>query len=136
MIAPRIAFVLLLLNMSFFMRSQGEQAERLAPENLTVEMYKKIVSRTDKVVLVNFSADWCVVCKRQAPVLDAISKKYGSKLLLVEVDMDNNRDIAAYFEVDGLPFHMIYKKGGMAWNWTGFLSEQQLTERLGLYIYP
>ena len=39
-------------------------------ENLSIEEFNKKVNNKNKLVLVNFSADWCIVCKKQKPILD------------------------------------------------------------------
>ncbi len=57
-----------------FIFSQSQIADSLAtyPLNMTVLEFKERTSIKDKLVLVNFAADWCVMCKKQKPVLDQI----------------------------------------------------------------
>jgi thiol-disulfide isomerase/thioredoxin len=41
-----------------------------------------------KVVLVDFWASWCLPCAKSFPVLDELQKKYGDKLVIVAVNVD------------------------------------------------
>ena len=41
-----------------------------------------------KVVLVDFWASWCLPCAKSFPVLDELQKKYGDKLVIVAVSVD------------------------------------------------
>src|SRR5438045_861696 len=98
-------FFLLLV---FTARSQDSLGEKPSYKNLTVAQFNNFVNNKDKTVLVNFSADWCVVCKRQKPILDELSAIHKNDLLLLEIDMEENPLIAEFFEVDGLPINLIY----------------------------
>jgi len=95
-------------------------------KNLTVEQFNKLIINNDKAVLVNFSADWCVVCKREKPILDQLRAGHPTDLILLEIDMEENPLIAEYFEIDGLPVTIAYDKGVMTWNKMGFQTLQDL----------
>jgi len=41
-----------------------------------------------KVVLVDFWASWCLPCAKSFPALDELQKKYGDKLVIVAVNVD------------------------------------------------
>ena len=41
-----------------------------------------------KVVIVDFWASWCVPCAKSFPVLDELQKKYGDKLVVLAVNVD------------------------------------------------
>jgi thioredoxin 1 len=107
--------------------------ENRRPMALTVEQYKAKTNVKDKLVLVNFSADWCVVCKRQKPILDEIYAENKERLEMIELDMEHNPLIAEYFEVDGLPVNILYRKGEMVWNRMGFMNKKQLMELIKSY---
>jgi thioredoxin 1 len=99
-------------------------------ENLNMQQFNHLVQRADKPVLVNFSADWCIVCKRQEPILQQLVKRHKDEFEMIEIDMEQNPEIAKYFEVDGLPVHMIYRKGTMSWNRVGFQTFTELETQI------
>lgn len=41
-----------------------------------------------KIVLVDFWASWCLPCAESFPVLDELQKKYGDKLVVLAVNVD------------------------------------------------
>lgn len=105
--------------------AKAQQDSLGKPINLTVEQYTKLTSRTDKLVLVNLQADWCVVCKREKPLLQQIVKD-NANVVLIEVDMDDNPLIAQHFEVDGLPVNLLYRGGHLIWNRMGLISKDEI----------
>jgi thioredoxin 1 len=127
----RYYLIVLFCTIAFSFIGQEEEAKEF--KNLSVDEYLKLSGGANSLVLVNFSADWCVVCKRQKPILDQLKKEQRSQFVLVEIDMEQNPLIAEHFEVDGLPVNIIYKNGVMVWNRIGFQTKQQLEEMLKAY---
>ncbi len=44
-----------------------------------------------KVVLVDFWASWCLPCAKSFPVLDELQKKYGDRVVIVGVNVDEKK---------------------------------------------
>lgn len=102
------------------------------PVGMTINEFKDVTNNKDKLVLINFSADWCVVCKKQKPILDQIRCENKDKVEVVIIDMDDNPLIAEYFNVDGLPISLIYKKGEMLWDRMGLQQKNELLQVIKL----
>ena len=47
---------------------------------LNLNNFKDEINNTDKIVLIDFYADWCGPCKMLAPVIKEISEKYKDKI--------------------------------------------------------
>ncbi len=103
------------------------------PTGLTVEQFNKRISTSNKLVLVYFKADWCVVCKKQRPLLDDVVKENKDKVELLPIDMEDNPKIAAYFEVDGLPVTILYKNGKIVWDRMGLTEKKELLEQIHFF---
>ncbi len=99
-------------------------------ENLSIEEFNKKVNNKNKLVLVNFSADWCIVCKKQKPILDEMKVEKKNILEIMYLDMEKNPLIAEYFEVDGLPVNLLYDKGKIIWSREGIVSKIEMLELL------
>ena len=57
-----------------------------------------------KLVLVDFWAEWCGPCKQLSPVIEKIAAEYADRgVLLVKVNVDENRFIASQFRVQSIP---------------------------------
>ena len=66
----------------------------------------------NKPAIVDFYADWCGPCKRVAPILEKLAKKYGKKIVIYKVNTDHNKNVAGYFGIRSIPsFLFIPMKG-------------------------
>ena len=62
-------------------------------------------------VLLDFTATWCPPCKEMKPFIHDVEKAYGDRLKVVEVDVDENTYLPAFFQVDGIPRLIVIKNG-------------------------
>jgi len=63
------------------------------------------------ITLIDFWAPWCGPCKAMAPVLEEIKKELGEKLIVEEINVDENQEKASQFNVMGIPTYVIMKDG-------------------------
>lgn len=102
---------------------------------ITLAEFNKIVSNQDTVVLVYCSAGWCGVCKKVKPIMDEIETYNPKKLKVLHVDADRDRELNEEFELNTLPFIMLYKKGDQKWVWTGIIDKQKLRSKIDPHLY-
>lgn len=100
--------------------------------------FEKKAVQSDKVVLVDFWAEWCPPCRAMAPVLEHLARKYDGKLDVVKVNIEESRDnamIANEHGVQGIPNMVVYKGGTLVKNLVGMrpapVLENELKEFLG-----
>ena len=60
-------------------------------------------------VLVDFWAEWCGPCKMIAPVLEQLATETQGKLKIVKLNVDENQQTAAQFEVLSIPTMILFK---------------------------
>ncbi len=64
-----------------------------------------------KVTVVFFYSPTCPYCRAYAPTFATIADEYGDKAAFVRVNVSRNPDIAAYYNVMGVPTTMIFVEG-------------------------
>lgn len=57
----------------------------------TNDVTRQLPIQTEKYVFVNFWATWCVPCLLNLKFIDQLPKKYGEKLLIYNISLDNNK---------------------------------------------
>lgn len=85
---------------------------------------------SDKLVLVDFYADWCVPCKKMKPYLDEISKEMADNVVLVRINADENKTICDDLKIDALPILQLYRNHKLKWNNTGFLDKDAIVKAI------
>lgn len=77
-------------------------------------------------VLVDFWAPWCGPCKSLGPLLEKLEHDYAGRWRLVKVNVDENPQLAAHFQVRSIPHVVAFASGRPVDQFTGVLPESQL----------
>lgn len=82
------------------------------------------------VSLIDFSANWCAPCKAQEPIIKNLVHKFKNRASIIEVDIDNNRDLATKFMVQSIPTLIIFKDGKEIKRFIGLQTENTISKSL------
>lgn len=85
---------------------------------------------SDKLVLVDFYADWCEPCKIMEPYLNEISITMSDRVLVVRINSDDNPQLCKELGIDALPVLQLYKNKTLTWNNTGYISKEDVLKKL------
>lgn len=103
------------------------------PSNKIIGMcsqeYNELLN-TDKIVLIDFYAEWCAPCKKMTPYLLKMQKEIADKVTIVRLNADENKTLISELKIDELPTLLIYKNNTILWKHSGFISEADLTKQL------
>lgn len=89
--------------------------------------------KTEKLVLIDFYADWCAPCKRMAPYLEEIKTGMADKVTVVRINADDNPALMKSMGIDALPELMIYKNGSPVWRNSGFIEKADVVAKLAAF---
>lgn len=79
--------------------------------NITRNNFEQEVLHSDKPVLIDFWASWCGPCRMLSPVISEIAEEYGDKVKVCKVNVDEEGDLAAAFNVMSIPMLVVMKDG-------------------------
>lgn len=81
---------------------------------LTKKEFEEKVLKSDKLVLVDFWAAWCMPCRAMAPALESVAKKMDKDVDIVKVNIEEspeNQQLAVQYGVQGIPNMQLFKGG-------------------------
>jgi thioredoxin 1 len=89
--------------------------------------FSEIINQ-NKPVLVDFFADWCGPCKMMSPILKEVKDALGETVSIIKINADNNKQLAAKYQVRGVPTLILFKEGSQVWRESGVLQKKELIE--------
>ncbi len=96
---------------------------------MSKQQFESLIN-SDKIVLVDFYAEWCPPCKKMKPYLDEISKDMADKVVVIRIDADNNQTICKELKIDALPVLKIYTAHKLTWTNTGYIDKEGVVKQL------
>ena len=102
-------------------------------EQKAVERFQKDVvgPSHDKLVILDFWAEWCGPCKALSPTLEKIAAEYADKgVILAKLNVDEERFIASQFQVQSIPTVYAIFQGQPIADLTNARTESQLRQVL------
>jgi thioredoxin 1 len=92
--------------------------------------FQELALDSDKVVLVDFWAEWCGPCRMVGPHVDALHTEYEGKAVVGKVNVDNNPETAAKYGVRSIPTILFMKNGEVVVKIVGASSKEALAAKI------
>ena len=96
------------------------------------DSFSKVVLEPSKTspVMVDFFATWCGPCKKLSPLLEEASNKHGFKLVVI--DVDKNNDLSSEYNITSIPHIFLFHKGSKVMDFKGY--DPSSLEKIIYYI--
>ena len=94
-------------------------------KHLNKDEFEQAVNADDELVVVDFFATWCGPCKMLGPVIERAADKF-SDVHFYKVDIDEEMDLAARFQVMSVPTLVAMKNGEMINKIIGAMPKAQI----------
>jgi thioredoxin 1 len=91
------------------------------------------VETADTPVVVDFWAPWCGPCRVMDPILDELAGQHA-EVKFTRVNVDDNQETAARFEILSIPTLMVFKNGEVQKKLIGAVPRRRLEDELSPWL--
>ncbi len=88
-------------------------AGRGVPVELGDHDFHDFVKQATLPVMVDFYSPTCGPCRTMLPIVDAMAQEQSDKFIIAKVDTSKNQQIAAFFNIRGVPTFMFFNNGSL-----------------------
>lgn len=93
-----------------------------------------IEESSQRLVVIDFWADWCAPCKALMPILEKLANEYQGRFLLAKINADQQQQIAGQFGIRSLPTVIFMKDGQPVDAFQGALPETEIRAKLDQHL--
>ena len=101
---------------------------------LTDSNFEQNVIKSDKPILVDFWAPWCGPCRFVGPILTEIASEKADVLSVGKLNVDDNQQVAASFQITGIPTMILFKGGQPVERIVGALPKTDIESTLAKHL--
>jgi len=101
---------------------------------LTDANFSQEVLESDKPVLVDFWAPWCMPCRMVAPAVQEIAAEYAGRVKVGKLNTDENQMTAAQYQIMGIPSLLVYRDGKVVDRIVGVVPKEQIVQALDRHV--
>lgn len=108
--------------------SEKESSTSNAKERIidvtNAEFEEKVIN-SDKIVIVDFWADWCGPCAYMSPILEEIVNE-REDIIIAKVDVDVETELSTKYSITAIPTMLVFKNGEMKEELVGIMKKETL----------
>ena len=86
--------------------------------------------KTDKLVVLDFWAEWCGPCRMIGPVIDELHKEYGSEVVVGKVNVDDNPEASMKYGIRSIPAIYFIKNGEVVDKMVGVAPKAEFVKKI------
>jgi thioredoxin 1 len=105
-----------------------------AARSVTDASFEQDVLNSEKTILVDFWAEWCGPCRAVGPILDQIAAEHSDKIEIVKLNVDENPQTAAKYQITSIPAMKVYQGGEVVKTVIGAKPKPALEADLAAYL--
>ena len=94
---------------------------------ITEDNFEEEVLDSQKTVLIDFYADWCMPCKMQSPIVDKIAEE-RTDIKVGKINVDENSNLASKYGIMSIPTLIVIKNGEVVSQFVGLTPKEKIEE--------
>ncbi|MBP5371802.1 MAG: thioredoxin [Bacteroidales bacterium] len=96
---------------------------------ITDTNYDQVVD-TDKLVVIDFWAEWCGPCQKLSPIINELATEYEGKVVIGKCDVEENTVITSKFSVRNIPTLLFIKNKEVVDKLVGAVPTDRIREKI------
>lgn len=89
---------------------------------------------SDKLLVVDFWAEWCGPCRTLSPIIDALATEYADKANIGKCDVEENNDIVVEHSIRNVPTILFIKDGAVVERISAAVGRSTLVDMLEKHL--
>ena len=98
-------------------------------QKITDSNYKELLAQ-DKLVVVDFWAEWCGPCRSIAPYVDELATEYEGKAIIGKYNVDDDNALSSEMGIRNIPTILFFKGGKLVDKQVGASSKADLKAKI------
>ena len=99
-------------------------------EKLTDSNFEEKVVKSDKLAVVDLSAEWCGPCRMVSPIIHELAAEYEGRIVAGELNVDDNPTTTALYKVRNIPTVLFIKGGQVVDKQVGVVPKGALVNKI------
>ena len=87
-----------------------------------------------KPVVIDFWAEWCIPCKKIAPIIDELAEQYEGRVKIGKYNVEESSDVATEFGIRSIPTILFFRDGNLVDKNVGSISKSNLEEKINALL--
>jgi thioredoxin 2 len=96
------------------------------PIDADAALFDDVLAHAQLPVLVDFWAEWCGPCHMAAPEVAKLAQAMAGRALVLKVDTDRHPEVAARYNVRGIPNFIVLRGGKAVFQQSGVVSHTEM----------